>query len=190
MQYGAAVAVLGTIDDDAAAFIYGATPAPETLLSHSYNASTKTLTQNWGNASSPIMGTGQKDVINAGGGNDRVAGFQNDDSLRGDAGDDQLFGGSGNDILSGGLGNDHLLGGNSTFENAGTDTADYSTANAAITVALRFFFNDFGFQATGADIGDDILYEIDNVIGGVRRGRHQRQPVCQQPVRPAAATIP
>ena len=31
---------------------------------------------------------------------------------------------------------------------------------------LRFFSTDFGFQATGADIGNDLLYEIDNVIGG------------------------
>ncbi|HWT11578.1 MAG TPA: hypothetical protein VN231_02380 [Allosphingosinicella sp.] len=167
LAYGAPVAALGSLDPQAARFLYGAdTPAANTLLSHSYNAATGVLTQNWGSVNSSIMGTGQKDSIDAGAGNDRVAGFQNNDTLKGGLGNDQLYGGPGNDLLIGGAGDDVLVGGNMVSDETGTDTADYSAAAAAIAVQLRFFTFDSGFQATGTDIGMDLLYEIDNVIGG------------------------
>lgn len=172
MAYGAAATSLRAADVNAAQYLYGGTAAPAgTLLSWSYSSSTKVLTQTWGDAASPILGTGQKDVIDGGGGIDQIAGFGNDDWLKGGTGNDRLYGGPGNDRLAGGPGDDIILGGNSiNFTGSpepGTDTADYSTASSAVTVHLRFFFNDAGFQATGADIGSDLLYDIDNVLGGV-----------------------
>ncbi len=167
LSYGAAVSTLGTLDPAAARYLYGPNAPPaNTLLSHSYNAATKTLTQLWGSTGGPAMGTGQKDVIDAGAGNDRVAGFGNNDTLKGGSGNDELDGGAGNDVLIGGLGDDILLGGENAFQDAGIDTADYSASTAAVTVQLRFSSFDSGFQASGTQIGNDTLYEIDNVIGG------------------------
>ena len=168
MTYGAQVSVLGPLDGQAASYLYGGTTEPAgTLISFGYNTTSKVLTQIWGNADSTIMGTGQKDSIGAGAGNDRVAGFQNADVLRGGLGNDQLYGGAGNDVLAGGAGDDIILGGYKIGDpHPGTDTADYSGAAAAIHVQLRFFTFDSGYQATGADIGNDTLFDIANVVGG------------------------
>ena len=167
LSYGAAVSTLGTLDPAAARYLYGPNAPPaNTLLSHSYNAATKTLTQLWGSSSGPVMGTGQKDVIDAGSGADRVAGLGNNDTLKGGSGNDELAGGPGNDILIGGPGDDTLLGGNNAFQDDGIDTADYSSSTTAVTVQLRFSGFDSGFQASGTQIGNDTLYEIDNAIGG------------------------
>ncbi|HEX8642126.1 MAG TPA: matrixin family metalloprotease [Allosphingosinicella sp.] len=167
MAYGAAVTSLGTLDPEAARALYGNdVPAANTLLSFSYSAATGILFQSWGSNSNSILGTSTRDGINAGGGNDRVAGLGGNDTLNGATGNDELFGGTGDDILIGGAGDDLLGGGNTLLQDAGSDTADYSAAASAITVQLRFFFTDPGFNATGADIGNDTLYEIDNVTGG------------------------
>lgn len=167
LAYGAAVSKLGTLDPAAAQYLYGPNAAPaNTLLSHSYNAATKTLSQLWGSSSGPVMGTGQKDVIDAGAGADRIAGHGNNDTLKGGTGNDELAGGPGNDVLIGGAGDDTLLGGNNAFQDDGSDTADYSSSTTAVTVQLRFSLFDSGFQASGTQIGNDTLYEIDNVIGG------------------------
>ncbi|NEQ67501.1 MAG: hypothetical protein F6K21_18725, partial [Symploca sp. SIO2D2] len=52
-----------------------------------------------------------EDVINAGEGNDRLAGLSGNDLLRGEQGNDTLLGGLGDDTLVGGLGDDLLNGG-------------------------------------------------------------------------------
>lgn len=167
LAYGVAVSKLGTLDPQAARYLYGNDAfAPNTLLNYNYSAATKVLTQNWGSTANRIMGTGQKDAIHAGDGDDRVAGFQNNDMLKGGLGNDQLYGGPGDDLLYGGAGDDIMVGGNDVFEDSGTDTVDYSAATEAVTVQLRYFYNDPGYQATGTAIGNDLLYQIDNVIGG------------------------
>ncbi len=58
-----------------------------------------------------IVGTAQRDVINAGAGNDTVCGLGENDSIFGGSGNDTIVGGRGHDILTGGLGDDVLLGG-------------------------------------------------------------------------------
>ncbi len=50
-------------------------------------------------------------VVNAGGGNDKLYGYDGDDELDGGDGDDEVFGGNGNDKLKGGKGKDKLFGG-------------------------------------------------------------------------------
>ncbi len=54
--------------------------------------------------------TDQADIVQAGAGNDTVAGREGDDSIDGGAGNDTLFGEWGNDTLDGGTGNDILHG--------------------------------------------------------------------------------
>jgi Ca2+-binding RTX toxin-like protein len=67
-----------------------------------------------------LRGTSGRDVICAGGGDDRIAGLGGKDLLRGGAGDDRLVGGSSNDrlfgqggadVLRGSGGSDRLVGG-------------------------------------------------------------------------------
>ena len=71
-------------------------------------------------------GASQRDVVNAGSGNDQVFGQDGKDTLNGEAGNDELDGGADTDILDGGLGNDLLTGG------AGNDTFRFNTTpNAA-----------------------------------------------------------
>ena len=172
LAYGAAVSKLGTLDPQAARYLYGnAAFAPDTLLNYNYSAATKVLTQNWGSTVNRIMGTGQKDSIHAGDGDDKVAGFQNNDVLKGGNGNDQLYGGPGDDTLYGGPGDDIMLGGNGVFDDSGTDTVDYSAVTKPVTVQLRYYYNDPGYQATGGHIGNDLLYQIDNVIGGAGADR-------------------
>jgi Ca2+-binding RTX toxin-like protein/carbon monoxide dehydrogenase subunit G len=69
-------------------------------------------------------------------------------------GNDILDGGAGNDTLIAGAGNNTLIGGN------GIDTADYSTATAAVTVDLSMT----GAQNTRG-VGADTLSGIENLTG-------------------------
>ncbi|MBE9190466.1 hypothetical protein IQ230_08855 [Gloeocapsopsis crepidinum LEGE 06123] len=85
--------------------------------------------------------------------NDPVFGTAEDDILVGDARNNTFFGFAGNDEILGGDGNDTLNGGVCFF-----DTADYSSAIAAVTVNL----------ATGTAIGgdgNDALVGIEAVTG-------------------------
>ncbi|TPE53748.1 M10 family metallopeptidase C-terminal domain-containing protein [Amaricoccus solimangrovi] len=78
-----------------------------------------------------------------GGGDDRLAGAEDDNVLSGGAGDDTLIGGLGDDTLSGG---------------GGFDLADYSAHEGALDVSLSG-------GASGA-AGDDRLISIEAVRGG------------------------
>ena len=83
------------------------------------------------------------DTIQGAAGNDTLAGQGGDDSLQGDAGADVLRGGAGNDLLDGG---------------ADVDTATFDEVQGAVQVDLELG------MATG-DGGDDVLTDIENVIG-------------------------
>ena len=58
-----------------------------------------------------ILGTPDRDIIEAGGGDDIVCAGGGDDIVQGGAGDDRLVGGGSNDVLVGEGGNDALEGG-------------------------------------------------------------------------------
>ena len=77
------------------------------------------------------------------------------DILDGGEGDDYLDGGDGNDTLRGGLGSDTMVGG------AGTDTANFADAVGDLMIDL-----DFGAAVDGGNGDIDMLFEIENVIGG------------------------
>ncbi|MGE8322865.1 MAG: beta strand repeat-containing protein, partial [Pseudomonas sp.] len=89
-------------------------------------------------AGNELVGGEGKDILYAGKGNDRVD--------AGD-GDDLIVGG-------GGAGNNTYVGG------AGADTVRYTSVAAKVTVNLS------AGTASGADIGTDILSQIENIIGG------------------------
>ena len=88
-------------------------------------------------------------------GDDTITGDANDNTLWGNAGNDTLTGGDGDDTLNGGSGNDTLDGG------AGADTASYTSATQAVTIDLA------AGTASGADIGNDTLSNIENATGGI-----------------------
>jgi Ca2+-binding RTX toxin-like protein len=80
------------------------------------------------------------------------------DTLKGGAGDDTLNGGAGDDIFSTGTaddGSDILVGGD------GTDTADYSTRSAALTITVDAVADD---GESGE--GDTVSADIEIVKGG------------------------
>ena len=85
--------------------------------------------------------------------------------LNGGAGADTLKGGDGDDIVDGGSDDDVIIGGSGAGRDryaggSGVDTVLYSSATSGITVDLATG------TATGTQIGSDLLYDIENVIGG------------------------
>jgi Ca2+-binding RTX toxin-like protein len=113
-----------------------------------------------------VYGGNGNDSLGGGSGRDRLAGEDGDDDLDGDADDDALYGGDDNDTLRGGTGDDLLHG------EDGIDTADFGDGNAGVVVNL------FDEIAVSSDLGTDVLYSIENVIGSdgqdVIDGNHSR----------------
>ena len=115
------------------------------------------------------------DVVLAGAGNDMVFGGGGDDMLFGDAGNDHLEGGAGNDMVVGGTGNDVFVAtrgdgddiyyGDEMAGGTGNDTLDMSRILADITVDLGGRGVSPG-SAQSADTGFDVLFSIENFIGG------------------------
>ena len=87
---------------------------------------------------------------------DRIRGSAFDDLITGDDADNTFQGLEGNDVLAGLGGDDFLDGGD------GRDTADYSAATSNLTVNVAFRDG----TASGADIGDDTLQNIEQIFGG------------------------
>ena len=95
-------------------------------------------------------------IVGGTSGDDILLGSSGNDTLTGNDGDDQVFGLAGNDILVGGAGN-----GDDTYDGGeGIDTLVYSSATGPVTVDLETGV------ASGDDIDDDIIIDIENVIGG------------------------
>ena len=137
------------------------------------------------NASGAEIGTDlvtNFEVIKAGAGADEISGGAASESIFGNAGDDVISGGSGNDTLSGGAGNDVIAdgegadcvlagtgddivlaaadGSNDIYSGqAGSDTLDYSQAAQGVLVDLNTG------QATGFDIGHDVISGFEQVVG-------------------------
>ncbi len=116
-----------------------------------------------------------------GGGNDRLSGHSGSDILYGGDGDDQLSGRAGDDILAGGDGADRLdgAGGNDSFvvlvavaPNESSDGDDVceggeglDTYDASATILGVVIDLDQGI-ASGQEIGNDILIQIEAATGG------------------------
>jgi Ca2+-binding RTX toxin-like protein len=113
-----------------------------------------------------LWGSNGNDRVSGGDGDDEVQGEAGNDTLAGDAGKDNLWGHAGNDRLSGGLGDDFINGG------ADIDTADYSATTRGIVANLGPTISELvngtwiWYNAKGAEIGLDVLVEVENVIGG------------------------
>lgn len=99
--------------------------------------------------------TGIENVI-GGSGNDTITGNTQANVFRGGAGNDSISAGNGNDtfVAVAGDGNDNYNG------QGGTDTLDLSGITTSVTVRL-----DLG-TATGSQIGNDTLNNIEQVVGG------------------------
>lgn len=112
-------------------------------------------------AGEQLLGSDDRDLIRALGGNDLVFAFEGDDKVEGGDGDDNLYGGngtfsaSGNDILIGGAGADTLYGedgADQLFGGAGDDT--------------YYFSEDSGSDVIEVGGGSDWIY-----MAGIARDR-------------------
>ena len=99
-----------------------------------------------------FRGTQADEIVNLGGGDDRLSGFAGDDTLDGGAGDDFLGGGDGNDVLIAGTGDDVLNGG------LGEDVVVLSGQIEDYTIT----FENNAFVIEGID-GLDQLFDVELV---------------------------
>ena len=127
-----------------------------------------------GNGADVLDGGDGSDTLHGGSGDDDLQGGAGDDVVAGEDGDDVADGGDGNDVLAdgdgrdfvrGGAGNDHLLVSRDSMTDSyagdsGIDTLDVSQASASVEVDLQ------SGVARGADIGDNQISDIEQVIGG------------------------
>lgn len=140
--------------------------------------------QLWGeDGDDTLFGDGGDDMIEGGEGSDRLFGGFGADVLRGDAGKDLLFGEEGADALMGGDGGDTLVGGegddvieggagddrivatvndgdDSVDGGGGVDTYDASGVSNSVEINLQLG------EASGSDIGDDTVTNVENAQGG------------------------
>lgn len=117
-----------------------------------------------------IFGLAGDDRLFGGGGDDHLYGDYapnfvtggGADYLDGGAGNDWLYGGGGDDILVGGQGNDQLYGGSESTagRDDGTDTAEYASAPAGITVNI-----DTAITVQDGEGGTDTLHSIERIEG-------------------------
>ena len=114
---------------------------------------------------------GGNDVLDGGGGNDRIGGKAGDDILLGGPGNDQLWGDDGDDILRGGLGNDTLTGddnsggqGSDIFVFAageGTDKIkDFELGTDFIGLAGGLSFDDLTLTGKKILLGNETLVKM------------------------------
>jgi Ca2+-binding RTX toxin-like protein len=112
-----------------------------------------------------LSGTDGEDFLFGGDGHDTLDGNDGPDLLEGGSGADMLTGGDGDDTVDAGSGDDLIVGGHGGGDDAyvggeGVDTVRYASATSPVVVDLA------AGTASGADIGNDTLTGIENVIGG------------------------
>jgi Ca2+-binding RTX toxin-like protein len=112
-----------------------------------------------------LYGHESDDRMSGGSGDDYIESFEGNDRLLGGTGNDYLYAGAGNDKVEGGSGDDLIVGGDGAGNDSynggsGNDTVKYSSATHSITVNLS------RGKASGADIDNDKLSNIEHVIGG------------------------
>lgn len=105
-----------------------------------------------------IPGTDGDDVLVGTADADLIDGKAGDDRLNGGAGDDELLGGPGGDVLVGGTGVDRMDGG------AGRDAVNYAGV-AVDEFGNGIFVTLEDGRVTSAAVGDDVLSNIEDVIG-------------------------
>lgn len=101
-----------------------------------------------------LDGTAFADILLGFGGNDQINGLGGDDVIDGGDGVDTIDGGAGDDRILASLSDDIIDGG------IGIDTYDASTATVDTIIDLS------QNNASGTEIGTDILNNIENAIGG------------------------
>ncbi|EPE98402.1 cadherin-like domain-containing protein [Rhizobium grahamii] len=115
-----------------------------------------------GSGDDRFSGGSGTDILYGGGGDDQVAGRSGDDHLVGGDGDDRLDGGSGDDVFivlarsgnGGDDGDDRMDGG------SGSDCYDASATVLGVVIDLE------RGEASGAEIGDDELLDVENASCG------------------------
>jgi len=118
-----------------------------------------------------LTGTAFNDTLTGNSAANVVSGLDGNDMLNGGAGNDTLTGAAGNDTVNGGSGNDSMDGGA-----AGSDTASYADATAAVTVNLALATA----QNTGGS-GTDTVLNFENLTGVELQRQAQRQCRRQHP---------
>jgi Ca2+-binding RTX toxin-like protein len=138
----------------------------------------------WGDEGDDLLeGVDGNDVMIGGQGNDDMFGGDGSDRMGGGEGSDNLYGGAGDDVLSGGVGSDYLEGGagddaveggggddvivgangagyDAYVGGVGVDTITYAGTVHSVNLSL------LTGRAIGADIDTDLLWRIENVVGG------------------------
>jgi serralysin len=106
-----------------------------------------------------LTGSAFNDTLTGDGNANILSGLAGNDALNGGAGNDTLTGAAGNDTLIGGLGNDVMDGGP-----AGSDTASYADAAAAVSVSPA----RQGSAQNTLGGGTDTLTNFENLTGSAR----------------------
>jgi len=119
-------------------------------------------------------GTNNDDLIQGGGGHDKLYGYDGNDTLYGNAGDDSLFGANDNDVFDGGAGFDTLQGdgGNDTYKfgrGNGVDTinnftTDYATTTDTVEFGEGISSADLDLVKEGSDLRINIAGSTDAFI--------------------------
>lgn len=145
--------MLGPLDRDAIAFLYGSAGQDGTQVARwSWDAARRTLAQAGDAAANRIFGVGAPDLIEGLEGDDTLFGRLGDDTLIGGAGADWLDGEGDNDTLDGGPGGDRLNGG------PGRDVASFASLGAAVSA-------DLGTGVALSSGERDTLFDIEGLIG-------------------------
>jgi Ca2+-binding RTX toxin-like protein len=146
------------------------TAAGETLLGTANRDAVAALDGNdvviGGDGDDDILGDGGADMLFGDAGNDRIFGGTGADFIDGGAGRDTVFGGAGDDVITTAQGDgDDVYYGDDMAGAAGNDTLDMSaiTANIEANLGTGSMFRG---SVSSAQTGSDVIWSIENFIGG------------------------
>jgi len=110
-------------------------------------------------------------IITAADTDDWLIGTLGKDKFEGKKGNDVIYGGRGDDEVLAGEGDDLIIGGSGEGDDVydggeGIDTVKYTSATAGITVDLSEGYATTTDSTEDANIGSDVLSDIENIIGG------------------------
>ncbi|MGL5008528.1 MAG: M10 family metallopeptidase C-terminal domain-containing protein, partial [Paracoccaceae bacterium] len=119
-----------------------------------------------GDGDDDILGDGGRDMLFGDAGNDRVFGGTGADFIDAGTGRDTVFGGAGDDVITTAQGDgDDVYYGDDMTGAVGSDTLDMSaiTANIEANLGTGAMFRG---SVTSAQSGTDVIWNIENFIGG------------------------